>query len=282
MLLLKRKTKQENVNRLNEESRLPEVSITVSPGVKKQLEMIQLSEADLAVLRSTKRYVEENIQEIIDGFYHPIENNPVLLAIIERYSSIDRLKQTLAVHIAEMTNGIIDTPFIEKRRKIAKMHIHIGLPTKWYIASFQNLQTTLFKVMYRHVTHMEDYNNVINAFTKILNLEQQLVLEAYEEEIEEIRATSLRLKEKMTEKVHEASTGLSAISEESMASLDSINDRMSEVSILTTKGTQSIEKISHFSTEGKDKMGVQKEHMSKILSDMREMLKEIYQFYLAP
>ncbi|RBP07973.1 globin-coupled sensor protein [Rossellomorea aquimaris] len=277
MLLLKRKSKQENVNRLNEESRLPEVSITVSPGVKKQLEMIQLSEAELAVLRSTKQYLEENIQEIIDGFYHPIENNPVLLAIIEKYSSIDRLKQTLAVHIAEMTNGIIDTPFIEKRRKIAKMHIHIGLPTKWYIASFQNLQTTLFKVMYRHVTHMEDYNNVINAFTKILNLEQQLVLEAYEEEIEEIRATSLRLKEKMTERVHEASTGLSAISEESMASLDSINDRMSEVSILTTKGTQSIEKISHFSTEGKDKMGVQKEHMSKILSDMREMLKEIYQ-----
>jgi heam-based aerotactic trancducer len=277
MLLLKRKSKQENVDRLNEESRLPEVSITVSPGVKKQLEMIQLSETDLAVLRSTKRYLEENIQEIIDGFYHPIENNTALLAIIERYSSIERLKQTLAVHIAEMTNGIIDTQFIAKRRKIAKMHIHIGLPTKWYIASFQNLQTTLFKVMYRHVTHMEDYNNVINAFTKILNLEQQLVLEAYEEEIEEIRAGSLRLKEKMTEKVHEASTGLSAISEESMASLDSINDRMSEVSILTTKETQSIEKISHFSTEGKDKMGVQKEHMSKILSDMREMLNEIYQ-----
>ena len=277
MLLLKKRFKHEKDNRLNEESTLPEVRMLVSQDVQKQLDMIQLSKEDLSVLSSCKSYIEENIKEIIDGFYNPIENNSALLGIIEKYSSIERLKQTLAVHVTEMTKGIIDQQFIEKRRKIAKMHIHIGLPTKWYIASFQNLQTTIFKVMYRHFTHIDDYNKVINAFTKILNLEQQLVLEAYEEEIEGIRAESQRLKEKMNENVREASTSLTAISEESMASLDSINARMSEVSLLSIKGTQSIEKISHFSIEGKDKMGVQKEHMSKILSDMREMLNEIYQ-----
>ncbi len=277
MLLLKKRFKHEKDNRLNEESTLPEVRMLVSQDVQKQLDMIQLSKEDLSVLSSCKSYIEENIKEIIDGFYNPIENNSALLGIIEKYSSIDRLKQTLAVHVTEMTKGIIDQQFIEKRRKIAKMHIHIGLPTKWYIASFQNLQTTIFKVMYRHFTHIDDYNKVINAFTKILNLEQQLVLEAYEEEIEGIRAESQRLKEKMNENVREATTSLTAISEESMASLDSINARMSEVSLLSIKGTQSIEKISHFSIEGKDKMGVQKEHMSKILSDMREMLNEIYQ-----
>lgn len=277
MLLLKKRFKHREDNRLNEELTLPEVRMVVSQDVQKQLDMIQLSKEDLAVLSSSKPYIEENINEIIDGFYHPIENNAALLGIIEKYSTIDRLKQTLAVHVAEMTNGIIDQPFIEKRRKIAKMHIHIGLPTKWYIASFQNLQTTIFKVMYRHFTNMDDYNKVINAFTKILNLEQQLVLEAYEEEIEGIRAESQRLKEKMNENVREATTSLTAISEESMASLDSINSRMSEVRLLSIEGTQSIEKISHFSIEGKDNMGVQKEHMSKILSDMREMLNEIYQ-----
>ncbi|WP_179884886.1 globin-coupled sensor protein [Bacillus sp. AFS015802] len=275
MLLLKKKTKHEIDNRLELKSN--EVRIAVSQDVVKQLDMIQLSKEDLAVLSATKPYIKENIKEIIDGFYNPIEHNSTLLGIIEKYSTIDRLKQTLSIHVVEMTNGIIDQPFIEKRRKIAKMHIHIGLPTKWYIASFQNLQTTIFKVMFRHYTHMDDYNKVINAFTKILNLEQQLVLEAYEDEIDGIRAESQRLKEKMNENVREATTGLSAISEESMASLDSINARMSEVSLLSIKGTQSIEKISHFSVEGKDKMGVQKEHMSKILSDMREMLHEIHQ-----
>ncbi|MGG4168099.1 globin-coupled sensor protein [Rossellomorea vietnamensis] len=276
-MLLKNRLKHKENNRLNEESMLSEVRIEVSQDVIRQLSMIQLSNEDLAVLSSTKSYLVENIKEIIDGFYNPIENNPTLLEIIEKYSSIDRLKHTLSIHVIELTNGIIDQPFIEKRRKIAKMHIHIGLPTKWYIASFQNLQTTIFRVMYRHFTHIDDYNKVINAFTKILNLEQQLVLEAYEDEIEGVRAESQRLKEKMNDNVREATTGLTAISEESMASLDSINAKMSEVSLLSFQGTQSIEKISHFSIEGKDNMDVQKDHMSKILSDMREMLKEIDQ-----
>ncbi|CAN7390091.1 protoglobin domain-containing protein [Rossellomorea sp. LjRoot5] len=276
-MLLKNRLKHKENNRLNEASKLQEVKLEVSQDVRKQLNMIRLSKEELAVLSSTKSYLVENIEEIIDGFYNPIENNPTLLEIIEKYSSIDRLKHTLAIHVTELTNGIIDQPFIEKRRKIAKMHIHIGLPTKWYIASFQNLQTTIFTVMYRYFTHIDDYNKVINAFTKILNLEQQLVLEAYEEEIEGVRAESQRLKEKMNENVREATIGLSAISEESMASLDSINAKMSEVSLLSVKGTQSIEKISHFSIEGKGNMGIQKDHMSKILSDLREMLKEIGQ-----
>ncbi|WP_064093400.1 globin-coupled sensor protein [Rossellomorea aquimaris] len=266
--------------RLNEETHFNKVSINVSQPIEKQLNMIQLKEIDLALLCSIQPIIEENIQEIIDSFYHPIQENPTLVQIVEKYSTIDRLKQTLSIHIAEMMNGRIDSKFIEKRRKIAHMHIHIGLPTKWYIASFQNLQSTLFTVLYRYITDIQDYHKVTHAVTKILNLEQQLVLEAYEEKIDEIRTESEKLKELVVVKVRGASTGLAAISEESMASIESITYRMGEVSSLTTESTVAIEKVSQFSIEGKAKMGVQKEDMKNILRDMREMLKEVRELQL--
>lgn len=275
MLIKRRKSVQ--VNRLNESEWISEVSITVPLEMAKQLEMIQLTEDDLAVLKASRHIVESNIEEIVDGFYFPIEHNPTLSAIVSQYSSIDRLKGTLAIHIKEMFNGNIEHTFIDKRRKIAKMHIQIGLPTKWYIASFQNLQMTLFQVLFRTFTHADDYHKVIKSVTKILNLEQQLVLEAYEDQNDQMRKEARLLKENVTIRVQEAANGLAAISEESMASLETITSRMDEVSTLSSEGTAAIEKIGEFSVEGKDKMGMQKDHMSKILSDLGEMLKEIQQ-----
>ncbi|MGR3764386.1 protoglobin domain-containing protein [Rossellomorea sp. NS-SX7] len=275
MLLKKRKSVR--VNRLNESEWSNEVSITVPLEMAKQLEMIQLTEDDLAVLKASRAIVQENIEEIVDGFYFPIEHHPALSSIVNQYSSIDRLKGTLAVHIIEMMNGTIDQTFIEKRRKIAEMHIRIGLPTKWYIASFQNLQMTLFQVLFRTYSHVEDYHKVIKSVTKILNLEQQLVLEAYEDQNERMREEARILKENVTIRVQEATDGLAAISEESAASLETIISRMVVVSTLSSEGTAAIEKIGEFSVEGKEKMGQQKDHMSKILSDLGEMLKEIQQ-----
>ncbi|MCA1053824.1 globin-coupled sensor protein [Rossellomorea aquimaris] len=274
MLLKKKNARQ---IRLNEEDFLHEVRISVSREVAEQLEMIQLTECDLAVLLAAKATIEENIKEIVDGFYNPIEKNSILSGIVNQYSSIERLKGTLAIHITEMMSGVIDQEFIEKRKKIARMHIHIGLPTKWYIASFQNMQITLFQLLLRSFPQVEDYHKLIQAVTKILNLEQQLVPDAYEHQNDQIRRETALLKEKVAEKVQDASNGLAAVSEESMASLETITTRMDKVSSLSTEGTAAIERVGDYSKEGKHKMGLQKEHMSKILSDLREMLKEIHQ-----
>ncbi len=275
MLLKKRKSVK--AIRLQESAWDSDVSINVSKEMENQLEMIQLTGEDLTVLKACHDVVEENIREVVDGFYFPIEQNPTLTSIVNKYSSIDRLKGTLAIHITEMMNGKIDQSFIDKRRKIAKMHIHIGLPTKWYIASFQNLQMTLFQVLFRAYSDVEDYHKVIKSVTKILNLEQQLVLEAYESQNEQMREDARLLKENVTTSVQEATNGLAAISEESMASLETITARMDQVSTLSSEGTAAIEKIGEFSVEGQEKMGLQRDHMRKILSDLGEMLKEIHQ-----
>ena len=85
-----------------------------------------------------------------------------------------------------MFNGKIDNEFYQRRIKIAKVHVHIGLKTQWYICAFQDLTASFIDLVEEHVIHPIDQLNTIRAISKISNFEQQLVLEAFEHTIEQL------------------------------------------------------------------------------------------------
>lgn len=47
-----------------------------------------------------------------------------------------------------MFEGRIDEAFLEKRRRVAKMHVKINLYPKWYLAAFQILEKSLRKIIF--------------------------------------------------------------------------------------------------------------------------------------
>ncbi|TFD97671.1 globin-coupled sensor protein [Jeotgalibacillus sp. R-1-5s-1] len=145
-----------------------------------QISMIALQKEDLQVLAAFKPYVTENIEAIVASFYKTLGHEPGLLTIINTHSSIERLKKTLTVHIQEMFSGTLDSSFIQKRHRIAEVHLRIGLDPKWYIAAFQDLLNSLTDVIIELPFNEKDKFILIKAVSKILNLEMQIVLEAYE------------------------------------------------------------------------------------------------------
>jgi heam-based aerotactic trancducer len=271
-----KKKKESKVERINFVDSKQYVELNVSGDIKRQINMIGLSLEDLAVLHSIQHHVQTHISEVVDAFYEPIIQESTLINIIKSNSSIERLKKTLTIHISEMMDGKINDQFIEKRNRIAYVHVKIGLPTKWYIASFQQMQMSILQILQTYYKDSEDFMKVVMAVTKILNLEQQLVLEAYEQEIEKEREEAAQLKEKVVYKVKDASSNLASISEESDASIEEMTNRMIQVSQLSQKGTKTIEIVSVLSSEGSQKMISQKEHMGKILADLKKMLSEIH------
>jgi len=150
--------------------------------LKKQLQMISLNKQELNTLKNIQPLVEENIDVLVQQFYNTILHVSELRTIIEKHSSIERLEKTLKKHIIEMVGGTIDDAFLEKRYKVAQVHFTIGLTPKWYLAAFQNLQSSFIEIINEHVQTKEESKKIISAVTKILNFEQQLVLEAYEKE----------------------------------------------------------------------------------------------------
>ena len=175
----------------------PVLQVDGNPDLAMQLKLTNMTKEDLAVAQCLKPYIEENIQEIMDQFYDNIEQNPDLRAIINKHSSTDKLKKTLRRHITEMFSGVLNTEFMEKRKKIAIVHLHIGLTQKWYIASFSSLFESFADVIYKNLTLPEDQALALRVCNRLLSLEQQVVLEAYDDQLEIVRESEVRSKAKV-------------------------------------------------------------------------------------
>lgn len=145
-----------------------------------QLNLVNLTREDLQLIRSLKPYIEPNVEEVVAAFYLAIESVPTLREVIKKYSSSEKLRQTLSHHIIEMFEGRIDDAFLKKRRQVAKMHVKINLYPKWYLAAFQNLEIFLRQIVYKLQLTRDEEEKFCEAVSKMCNFEQQIVLEEYD------------------------------------------------------------------------------------------------------
>ena len=69
-----------------------------------------------------------------------------------------------------------------KRQRIASIHLRIYFEPKWYMGAFQDLLLSMMNIYEAAIPDLHELLKAIKATTKILNLEQQLVLEAFQSE----------------------------------------------------------------------------------------------------
>jgi len=239
--------------------------------VQRQLALIGMTTKDVAVLRYVQPYIEAHIDRIVDAFYGALQKESHLLSIIQTHSTIERLKQTLAVHVKEMFSGTIDEAFIEKRRRVAQAHVRIGLEPKWYIASFQHLLEEILAVMLEQFPHPSDVIVIMKTVSKMLNVEQQLVLEQYERENEALRMQMEALKQQMKEQVKLSLQQLSRVSEEVSASVASLNAQAAGISKAAQEASAVALASAEKSTAGKQRLQTQVENMLHMDEKMKQI-----------
>lgn len=251
------------------------VDIPVTSDIYKQIKLIGLNDQDMTYIKYLAPYVKNNISIIVDAFYNALGNEPKLQRIIDQNSSTERLKITLRRHLLEMFEGVIDQMYLDKRIRVAKAHIHIGLKPKWYIAAFQEISQTLFDVAFKEIEDKEDLFLMINAINKILNLEQQLVLEAYETEAEKVRQEELGMKLKIMEKVANTSSNLAELSEEKNASFQKLMVQSETIRDFAVKGNLVSKTAKKVSQDGKVQVDQQSNNMKDIIEAVNKINDDI-------
>ncbi|NJP38536.1 protoglobin domain-containing protein [Alkalicoccus luteus] len=206
------------------------------PDIKRQMEMTGFTGEMLGVLSAFRPSVEERIGELVDFFYANLEIKPHLMEIIETNSSVEKLKQTLRKHISEMFTDTIDDGFVEKRIRIAKVHVRIGLEPKWYLSAYQALQVKLFSLVYE-VYEPGEAETVIKAVSSIVSFEQQLVLEAFEDELQAVRRQEEELRQQLDVYITGKSEELGAISQQTNASMEEMKLQAEGITSNSRTGT---------------------------------------------
>ncbi|WP_267930180.1 globin-coupled sensor protein [Cytobacillus spongiae] len=257
--------------------------------VLKQLEMIHLSEEELRLVHAFQPIVMEHIEQLVENFYQTILKVDHLKTIIESNSTINRLRQTLQGHIVQLFEGKIDEGFIEARLRVAKRHYIIGLEPRWYLCAFQNVQNTLSKLVYQYLTQEEERFAMNCAISKILNFEQQLVLEAYEQENIKARENHYEtIKKQIKENILEVSQELAALSEQTNVAVLSLISSSRNVNELVFNHSEKSAKSKELAATGQERIFTLSNHIDSVngltktvesnISQLNHSLKRITEF----
>ncbi|MFB1081451.1 protoglobin domain-containing protein [Jeotgalibacillus sp. JSM ZJ347] len=230
----------------------------------KQLSMISLTTYDLQILAAFQPYVTENIEEIVSHFYKTIGHEPQLLSIINDHSSIERLKKTLTIHIQEMFSGKVDQQFIQKRNRIAEVHLHIGLDPKWYIAAFQDLLNSFINMTETLPFNEKDKFSLIRAISRILNLEMQIVLEAYENQFQ---AKLIAEQNRLEELLDTLKTSAAALSDNSSSTSENVRQMKEALEQLASRSQNG----SKVATDLQNKTGEEQSRLDKTKKESEQI-----------
>lgn len=273
--MLFKKTNQKQAMRLNFAGATGEIRFGKNEAVERQISMIGLMTQDLQIMNSLQPFVLAQISVIVDRFYKNLEYEPSLLHIINDHSSIERLKSTLKQHITEMFSGVIDEAYFVKRIKIANMHVRIGLQTKWYMCAFQELLLSLFDIIEENLSDRDDCLLATRAVTKIMNFEQQIVLEAYDAESNRLKAVVEEQKMTVRGQVATATESLAAISEQTNAALHELITQSNDIVTHVNTGTELSELTKQRAEHGKEQLQSMSSAMVNIDRSVNEITRDV-------
>nr|WP_083584407.1 globin-coupled sensor protein [Bacillus weihaiensis] len=243
--------------------------------LKTQIHMINLSTHDLSIALSLKPIIEENIEEIVEAFYGAFEAQDALISIINEHSSVDKLKGTLKVHILNMFSGKLTDQDVARMRRIAHIHVKIGLEAKWYMAAFQQLFASIIDIADKQVTTKQELLTVVQSVNKLFNFEQQIVLEAYDNEYAAVREEAEAKKEQIRYQVSELANQLAEASDQTNASIQEILAQSREIASYPIGRYEVAATAEKQAQNGKNDLEQQNELMTFIEKSTVEILAQM-------
>jgi two-component system, NtrC family, sensor histidine kinase HydH len=143
---------------------------------------VGFTDASSARLKAFAPMARPNVGPIIDDFYRAIEEHPEAHAVITGGDAqIARLKNTLIRWLEELLDGPHDEAYCERRSRIGRMHVQVGLPQQFMFTAMNRIRVRLLEVAMEAA--LEERGETCAALHQILDLELAIMLHTYREDL---------------------------------------------------------------------------------------------------
>lgn len=174
-----------------------DIEMTNSNKLGSRIGYFRINEIDRANIKQIQKIIEPHMRQIVDEFYKHIGKFPEAVAIVSRAgTTIDRLKQTNSLFFTEFFKAEFGVAYFDSRVKIGKIHAHVGLTPEWFFGAM----STYYEMMIPLIIKACKFNgakaaSMVSSFVKALNLDQEIIMEAYIEFgfIEQIRSANEKI-----------------------------------------------------------------------------------------
>lgn len=255
--------------------------------IEESIKLLQLDDSQLALLKEFKPILERDVDEIIKQFYAHITKVPKLRAIIDQFSSLERLAVTQKKYLLSIFPDKIDEEFIMWRVKIGGVHNRINLPPFYYLSAYQTLYDLILpRIQNYYRKKPEQAQRLSLAILRIFSFDQQVVMasyiQSYVSEIDKKAELEKAYEEidLLQRRVSEASQALAATSEETAASAAQMHEATEQISHNAGDAAEFSQKVDSLAKEGAQKIQQISERilgLANMSARMQEKMTELDQ-----
>ena len=226
--------------------------------VEMRKRLVGFTDEDARLLSELEDIFRQAADAVVDNFYAHIIRFSELANIINKHSTVERLKKTQKDYFIGLASGKYDVTYFRERLRIGKTHDRIRLKPKHYIAAYAVYYNNVLPLIEN--AHKDDPAKMMQytqAFLKIINLDMQLAIESYIASFMEVNSVISTLQE-MSEKVSTVSKDLATSTGEISIASDELAHRVVDISAESQSQAdnafQAVTEIKHVADSNRDSM----------------------------
>jgi two-component system sensor histidine kinase HydH len=121
-------------------------------------------------------------QRVVDDFYEAILADPAASAVLKNEAQVSRLKLSLRDWIEGLFSGQYDEQYFEKRARIGRVHVKVGLEQRYMLGAMNVIRAGLHRGLAEVSTDGLGATLDHSAIDQICDLELAIMLETYRED----------------------------------------------------------------------------------------------------
>jgi signal transduction histidine kinase len=156
----------------------------VSDFLAEIISYVELRERDIALLRDLHPRLSPHFPAIAERFYTAVWDNPGAAAVLTGPAQVERLRVSLVEWMSSGLIGPYDDKWYEKRSRIGRRHVQIGLQQQ-YMFTAMNVVRTSYIDKIIELYPIDVACAVVRAVNKLLDIELAVMLRHYQLDSEE-------------------------------------------------------------------------------------------------
>jgi signal transduction histidine kinase len=158
----------------------PPLPADPSPELEARRGFSRITPRDLDLLRGLRRPLEARVDGIVEAFYLHLLGFEPTRAVLVREETVDRLLALQRRYLLSLTEGKLGARYLQDRLRIGRSHERIGLQPQWYLGAYCVLLEQMVPVIHEAYGGDRDVEaSALAALVKLMNLDAQIVLDAY-------------------------------------------------------------------------------------------------------
>jgi signal transduction histidine kinase len=144
------------------------------------LAFFRIEESDFDVLALLRTPLEQHADELVDRFYHHLEQFPEPQSLLTNPEVRERLRKAQRNYLLSLAEPGIDHTYIQQRALIGQTHERVGLDTRWYFGAYSLYFSLLVPVVREHLgKEPEVMDAAIVALQKRLVFDAEIAIRQY-------------------------------------------------------------------------------------------------------